>query len=257
MHAFPQAGRRATSEAVLRVLPLLLAGAALSPAAPAWASGGSHNVDDSEVEAAGRCHLEVWGTRLGERAGLINFGPGCTPKRWPRLELGGFVQPSASTGASAAGSAGPAVAADGGGVAPLFGPAVKYTFRHDDTGLGVGATGGLTYDGAAGRVEAVSGFVPLTWQVRPGVRVNLNAGAQYIRSDRELESFFGAQLEIALGRGFTLMAEHFGRSRAFAGDQLGLRWTPKSDRYDVDLVLGRRIDGASGFAFTLGVTARR
>ena len=231
------------------VLLLLLA------VGPAWASGGSHVVDDSEVEAPGHCHLELWGTYIDPRAGLVNVGPGCTHHAIPDLEIGGYVQPSLSTGASAAGAPGPG--AGGASFDALFGPALKYTLRHDSTGLGVGVDAGFTFNGSRRRMEAVSALVPVTFRVSDRVRVNLNAGGQYVRADGAVESFLGAQVEVALVRDLTFMAEHFGRSHAYAGDQLGLRWTPTGRNFDLDLVAGKRIDGVSGTALSFGITLRR
>ena len=240
-------------------LASLLSGAALLVAlcagGPARASGGSHVVDDSEAEAPGHCHLELWGTYIDPRAGLVNIGPGCTHHAVPNLEVGGYVQPSLSTGASAAGAPGPG--AGGASFDALFGPALKYTLRHDSTGLGVGVDAGFTFNGSRRRMEAVSALVPVTFRVSDRVRVNLNAGGQYVRADKAVESFLGAQVEVALGSDLTLMVEHFGRSHAFSGDQAGLRWTPKGRNFDLDLVAGRRIDGVSATAVSFGVTLRR
>ena len=245
--------RGATSAAVRRLRTLALVVAAAG-AGRAWASGGAHVVDDSEAEAAGRCHLEVWGTYLGPKANLANFGPGCTPGALPGFEIGGFLQPSRSTGAAAAGSQ---AAGGGGGVDALLGPALKYNFRHDATGLGLAAEGGLTYDATRGRMQAGTVLAAVTLTPLKRLRVNLNAGPQYIAADRRVEAFVGAQAELDLGRNVSLMLEHFGRDRGFAGDQAGLRWTPHGGAFDLDLLIGRRIDGAARRAFTVGMTVRR
>ena len=162
---------------------------------------------------------------------------------------------SLSTGASAAGAPGPG--SGGTSFDALFGPALKYTLRHASTGLGLGVDAGFTFNGSRGRMEAVSALAPVTFRLSERVRVNLNAGLQYVRADRAVESFLGAQVEVALARDVTLMAEHFGRSRAYSGDQYGLRWTPQGRNFDLDLVAGRRIDGVSGTAVSLGITLRR
>lgn len=238
-----------------RLLILALAGGACLAATAAWAEGGAHVVDDSEVETAGHCHLEVWGTYLGPKANLANFGPGCTSRALPDFEVGGFLQPSRSTGAAAAGSQASGVGS--GGVDVLLGPALKYTFRHDATGLGLAAEGGFTYDATLGRMEAGTVLAAVTLTPFKRLRVNLDAGPQYIAADRRVEAFLGAQAELDLGRNVSLMLEHFGRNRGYAGDQAGLRWTPHNGNVDFDLLAGRRIDGVARRAFTLGVTFRR
>lgn len=235
--------------------PLLLALAVLLGApAPAWGGGGAHVVDDSEVEAVGHCHLELWGTYLSPQAGLVNLGPGCTHHAIPDFEIGGFLQPSRATGAAAAGSqaAGPSAGTD-----VLLGPALKYTVRHADTGVGLAVEGGFTYDATLREMEAGTLLAAATFAPLKRVQVNLNAGPQWIAADRRVEVFLGVQTQVDLGRNVSMMVEHFGRDRGYAGDQAGLRWTPHAGNVDLDLVVGRRIDGASRRAFTLGVTYRR
>ncbi|MBE7217026.1 MAG: hypothetical protein INR64_00990 [Caulobacteraceae bacterium] len=238
-----------------RALPLLAALAGLAAASPALAGGGAHVVDDADVETAGHCHLEIWGTYLNPKANLANFGPGCTSAALPEFEIGGFVQPSRSTGAASAGSQ--ATDATGAGIDDLLGPALKYTFRPEKTGLGLAVEGGFTYDATLRQMEAGALLGVASWQATRRLQVNLNAGPQYIAADRRVETFLGAQAMVDLGRNVYLMAEHFGRTRGFAGDQAGVRWTPHNGNVDFDLVVGRRIDGVARRAFTLGVTLRR
>lgn len=228
--------------------------AAAGAASPAWASGGEHVVDDSEAETAGHCHLELWATYLSPRAGLVNLGPACTPSALPGFEIGGFLQPSRATGAAAAGSQ---TGAMGAGTDALLGPALKYTFQHDTTGLGLAVEGGFTYDASLGAWQAGSALAAVTITPLKQVRVNLNVGPQWIAADRRVEAFMGAQAEVDLGRNLSLMVEHFGRDRGFAGDQAGLRWTPHGGNVDFDLVVGRRVDGVARRAFSFGVTVRR
>lgn len=248
---FAASSTGATNGGVRRLLALALAGLI---ATPAWAGGGAHVVDDSEAETAGHCHFETWGTYLNTRAGLANFGPACTPLALPDFEIGGFVQPSRATGAAAAGSQ----AGDTGtGVDALLGPALKYTLRHESTGLGLAVEGGFTYDATLGQMQAGTALAVATFHPLKRLQVNLNAGPQWIAADRRVEAFVGAQAVLDLGRDVSLMAEHFGRERGFAGDQAGLRWTPHAGNMDLDLVIGRRIDGVARRAFSLGVTLRR
>ena len=228
--------------------------AALAACGPAWASGGAHVVDDSEAEATGHCHLELWATYLNPDAGLVNVGPACTPAALPDFEVGGFLQPSRATGAAAAGSE---AGSGGPGTDALLGPALKYTVRHDTTGLGLAVEGGFTYDATLHQMQAGTVLAAVTLTPLKRVRINLNAGPQWIAADQRVEAFLGAQAEIDLGRHVTFMLEQFGRNRGFAGNQAGLRWTPGGRNIDLDLVIGRRIDGVARRAFTLGVTVRR
>ena len=62
---------------------------------------------------------------------------------------------------------------------------------------------------------------------------------------------------MGVARDVTLMAEAFRRDGGEAGAQVGVRWNPGGGRFDLDLVAGRRIDGESPRAITLGLTLRR
>lgn len=238
----------------MRRLSLVLFVGLLAAPSAAWAGGGAHVVDDSEAEDAGHCHLEIWGTYLNPKANLANFGPGCTSRAAPDFEIGGFLQPSRATGAAAAGSqAGNA----GSGISVLLGPALKYTVRRASTGFGLAVEGGFTYDAVLGQMQAGTVLAAASFALTKRLQINLNAGPQWIAADQRAEVFTGAQAVLDLGRNVSLMAEHFGRNRGYAGDQAGVRWTPHNGNIDLDLVIGRRIDGVSRRAFSLGITLRR
>jgi hypothetical protein len=209
----------------------------------AWASGNEHVIDDAAVETPGVCHLEAWTTRFSPRQGLLNLSPACTRRAWPRLELGAGIQR--------------AWAADGTSDI-LVGPALKLNLMPEETGLGLGLAGSAAYGVRAGRLESASLLVPMTIPVSQRLRVNLNAGWSYGRiATRRSAAFYGAQIELALPHDVTLMAEGFRRGGGDPGGQLGLRWNPGGGRFDLDLVAGRRVDGESPRAVSLGITVRR
>ncbi|NGM49370.1 hypothetical protein G5B46_07115 [Caulobacter sp. 602-2] len=209
----------------------------------AWASGNEHVVDDATVETPGVCHLEAWTTRFSPRQGLVNLSPACTRKAWPRLELGAGIQH--------------AWTADGASDT-LAGPALKLNLLPEEKGLGLGLAGSAAYSVRAGRLETAGLIVPLTIPVGQRLRINLNAGWSYSRvAARRDAAFYGAQAELSLTRDLTLMAESFRRGGSRPGGQLGLRWNPAGGRFDFDFVAGRRIDGDSPRAVSLGVTVRR
>src|ERR1700754_3613737 len=70
-----------------RVLQCGLAAFVLASAA-AWAAGGGHVVEDSEVLEPGLCQVDLWVTRFDPGAGYANAAPTCTLKSLPRLEWG-------------------------------------------------------------------------------------------------------------------------------------------------------------------------
>lgn len=209
---------------------------------PVFASGNEHVVDDAAVEIPGVCHLESWVTRFAPRHGLINLSPACTRKAWPNLEIGGAVQWGSADGVSDT----------------AIGPALKYALRSEDSGVGLGLVGAGAWSVRSGRLETASLIVPVTLKLGDRVRANLNAGWSHVGADaRRGAAFHGAQIEASVARDVTLMVEAFQRDGGKAGGQLGLRWSPGGGRIDLDLVAGRRIDGVTPRALTLGLTLRR
>lgn len=225
-----------------RLFPSAIALALASFAfSPAFASGGEHVVDDATVETPGTCHLESWVTIHNRERGLLNLSPACTRRTWPRLEIGGAFQHSWD-----------------GSTLNTFGPALKLNLRPVETGVGIALITSGALNLSSGKLETASLIVPVTIPVAERVRFNLNGGWTYARaSARQHAAFYGAQVEMQVGRDFSLMGEVFGRDHGPAGTQAGLRWTPRNGRLDVDLVVGRRVDGISPRSVTLGLTLRR
>lgn len=230
------------------IVNTLILGAAINAssllvASVAWASGNEHVVDDAAVETPGVCHLEAWTTRFSPRQGLVNLSPACTRKAWPRLELGAGIQHAWASDGTAD---------------TLVGPAMKLNLLPEERGLGLGLAGSAAYSTRAGRLETASLLVPVTIPIDQRLRINLNAGWSYSRAaDRRKAAFYGVQSEISLTRDLTLMAETFRRDGGRSGGQVGLRWNPGGGRLDLDLVAGRRVDGESPRAVSLGLTMRR
>lgn len=211
-------------------------------ASPVLAAGGAHVIDDSAVETPGVCHLESWVTRYGGDHGLVNLSPACTRTVWPHLEIGGALQSTWSASASDT----------------TIGPALKFTLRSEDTGIGLGAVGNGSWSVRSGQLETANLIAPATFVVSDRVRINLNAGWSYSRASPSRNAlFYGGQAEIGLLPNTSLMIEAFRRDHGPAGGQLGLRWNPGGGRFDLDLLAGQLIDGTSRRAVTLGLTVRR
>jgi hypothetical protein len=123
---------------------------------------------------------------------------------------------------------------------------------------GMAISTAASIDTRTGRMESASVIVPLTLPVTQRLSFNLNAGYSYLRTAAHPRSiFWGGQVEAQIGREVTLMAEAFGRAGEPAGAQAGLRWNPRGGAVDVDLLVGRYVDGASPRAITVGLTVRR
>lgn len=226
------------SEWLGRMAPLALS---LGLAEGAWAAGGAHVIDDAAVEAAGVCHLEAWITRLGPGRGVASASPACTPHAWPQVELGvGLAHLEDEEDAT------------------TVGPAIKLNLRPVEHGLGVSLAAAGAWNVRSGRLETAGVTAPLTLQAGERLRFNLNGGWLYARGgDHQHMAFAGAQVEVQVFSTVTVMAEAFGRDRGLPGAQVGLRWTRRQGDLDLDLLVGRRVDGVAHTAVTVGLTVRR
>jgi hypothetical protein len=219
--------------------------ALLWPVAQAIAAGGAHIVDDSEVETPGVCHLETWVTRFVPGDGYLNLAPACTAEKMPFLEIGAAFQHYWDEVVNS----------------QLFGPAMKVNLRKDTTGVGVGLGLNAGMDLKTGELGLASLIMLVTLPIDEKVKVNLNAGWSYLRTDVANALFWGAQVEAKVAWDVSLMVEVFGRApNGVVGTQMGLRYTPtmggKEGWIDFDLLAGSYFDSVSARFFTLGVTVR-
>jgi len=215
------------------------------PSPQAIAAGGAHIVDDSEVETPGTCHLETWVTRFMPGDGYLNLAPACTVEKMPFLEMGLAFQHYWDQTVNA----------------ELFGPAFKINFQPETKGVGVGL--GLTTGTnlRTGELGLASLIALVTIPIDQKVKVNLNAGWSYLKSDVPNALFWGGQFEAKVAWDVSLMVEVFGRApNGLVGTQMGLRYTPtmngKEGWLDFDLLAGSYFDQVSSRFFTLGVTVR-
>ncbi|MBV1686763.1 hypothetical protein KRR38_03515 [Novosphingobium sp. G106] len=206
---------------------------------PAIAAGGAHVVDDVDVETPGRCHVETWVTE-DQGHGLADLSPACTPAALQSVEIGAVLIHSW----------------DGQSITTA-GPAVKVNLRSTQKGIGLAASFGATWNLRSGRLDTASVTVPITFTVSSKTRFNLNLGYSYSATSKDRHSpFWGGQIETQLGTDLSAMVEGFGRETGPAGAQAGLRWNPGHGDLDVDLLVGRYVDGSSPRSATLGVTIR-
>lgn len=206
---------------------------------PAFAAGGAHVVDDVDVETPGRCHVETWVTD-DQGHGLADLSPACTPAALPSVEIGAALIHSWD-----------------GRSTTTAGPAVKVKLRSAEKGIGLAASFGASWNLRSGRLDSVSVTMPVTLTISATTRFNLNLGYSYSATSRDRHSpFWGGQIETDLGADLSAMAEGFGRETGPVGAQAGLRWNPGHGDLDVDLLVGRYVDGSSPRSATLGVTIR-
>jgi hypothetical protein len=215
-------------------------GVAVLASTPAFASGGEHVIDDASVETPGTCHLESWVSLHGHGRGLLNLSPACTPKVWPRLELGAALQHSSD-----------------GGSLTTFGPAFKLNLRPLESGVGFALVASTALRVRSGKLEAASLIMPVSVPISEGMTFNLSGGWTYLRGrSRRQAAFYGAQIETRVRGDWSLMAEVFRRGHDPSGAQTGVRWTPHGGHIDFDLVVGHRTDGVNTHSISFGLTLR-
>lgn len=206
----------------------------------ARAAGGPHVVDDSEPETPGVCHFETWVSPSLSGGGYVNESPACTMTKIPWLQLGAAYQhfwgPTFN--------------------GPIFGPAAKINFRHEDSGLGVGLGLNSGVNLQTGELATASTLMLVTVPIDDKVRFNFNAGWSYVNSDTPNSFFYGGQFEAEVGGDILLMIEAFGRAANSPGTQMGLRYTPHGGPFDFDLLVANYFGAVNTQVVTFGVTIR-
>ncbi len=224
---------------------LLCLSALGAPGSAAWAAGGAHIVDDSEVVDPGTCQLDTWVSKFddGGGGGYFNVTNACTLKDVPKLQVGAQFQHLWSAGI------------DG---IQVLGPQAKINFQPEDTGVGIGLIFNSGVALQTGLLETASLLIPVTIPLNDRVRFNFNAGWSYIRiGDFPDALFYGAQVEAKIGwQDISLMVELFGREPGFTGTQMGVRWRPGDAAISFDLLAGSFFDTVNAKFVTVGVTVR-
>ncbi|TFU03816.1 hypothetical protein EUV02_11815 [Polymorphobacter arshaanensis] len=209
-------------------------------AQPLRAAGNAHIVDDSAVAAPGSCYVDSWYNRFGSDSGSVQITPGCTPASLPNVELSGYVVTGWQGGTSLTGI----------GLSP------KFKLRDESTGLGIALSPSVAIGLDSGTIDFASLIVPVTIPASATIRLNVNAGLQWLRADDTYAGFFGGQIEVMALPNLMLMAEGFTRTIGKAGLQAGVRWTPGGGSVDIELLAGRYIDSFTPSSVTLGMTIR-
>ncbi|MDB5702452.1 MAG: hypothetical protein JWL66_2651 [Sphingomonadales bacterium] len=212
---------------------------AMASANSAWAAGGAHVVDDSEVETPGSCHVETSVARLQANAALAVISPACTPELLPNLELGFSAAYNATTGHTNL----------------AIGPAIKWQLRSSSSGLGFAIDASLAWGSANHRIENASFIVPISVPLGEGLTANLDAGTVWARADVRAAGFLGAQLVWQERTDLGLMMETFDRTGGAVGVQSGVRWNPNPNT-DFDLLVSHEFDGSAHANATVGLTKR-
>lgn len=253
----PTARTRATSRALCRpqlLLAFAVAGFALplglAPLAPAHAAGGAFIVDDSEIAGTGNCKVESFGAFADNHDILLSSTPACVFNIFQPVEIGTQFQRFRF-----------------GGVwdTSLTMRAKTNFVSIDKGGLGVAASGGLTYDLNTGEYLGAFVNLPVSIKVNDQWQINLNVGSFYDNPNNLLWLTWGAGFEWNfVPKTFTLLGEVFGQLghrdplNSAVSDpraQIGLRYNPR-ENIDIDLIYGRNVTGVDANWITLGLNVR-
>lgn len=236
--------------------PVLFAAAWLLAPAHALAAGGAFAVDDAEVGNPGECKVESWASFAGNRDMAAVVSPACVVNLGIPAELGGSIVRARSGDVWVSGG----------------GPKGKINLVPvENGGFGIGLAGAAGWDFSTGQYTGNIVYVPVTFQVRDGFRINVNGGWQYDAVERLSYAYWGAGFEWNLFKPITLIGEVYGLAGSLppveAGDppapnsireprmQVGLRFTPQ-EKIDIDVIWGRNITGENAHWLTVGVNLR-
>ena len=213
---------------------LLLAGAALCGAAPSFAAGGHHSVDDAAVLKQGECEAESWFTRSDDRDRLLHAGLNCGLLGW--LELGAASEYARdATNASQT----------------AWGLQAKVAHAVSDS-FSIGAVILPAWQARTHPHYAGSTLLALaTWSVHETVAVHLNLGMDFVHQGAD-SNRGGISAEWSPAPAWSLVAErykeqdtHFARG--------GVRWLP-AEGWQVDHSRAHRVSGPNPSQWTVGLT---
>ena len=235
----PLAKRRALQRNLVFIgltLALLLAIALLSKA---QAAGGPYVVDDGAINAPGECNIDAWFS-ANRHAGSTHsetLSPACTFSGLPSVQWGTALS-----------------RADG---ETQVNPQLKaQVLQRESLEIAVAAGAHVALD----RRHAFDGAdlnIPLTWQPLQSLRLNLNAGWTHAYDDGEQNHrlTWGSGFEYQLAPALTLIGERYGQRGGDQAWQAGPR-LHLGGFVDVDLIVGRSLNGDRDQWLTTGATVR-
>lgn len=220
------------------------------------AAGGAFAVEDAEIGKPGDCKVESWASFATNHNLVAVTSPACVVNFGMPVEVGGqFERSRADSVWETTG-----VLKGKANLIPVEGHA-----------FGLAIMGGGIWDLRTGASNGGFINVPVTFQVRENVRINLNGGWHYDRADRTHSAIWGASVEWNFVKPVTLIAEVYGeygnlplaeegeaptaRATREPRAQIGLRITPH-DNVDIDLIWGHNIRGENAHWMTVGLNLR-
>jgi hypothetical protein len=214
----------------------------------ARAAGTAFAVDTSEVSETGSCKIESWYSAASNQDAFATINPSCVVDLFGRaIEIGAqFARQRADEE-----------------WATSITPKVRTKLIPTAIGsFGLAIAGGASFDAATGETTSVFAYAPATLRLSEVMRININAGWLLDNTTDRNYLTWGIGYDWKLTNVITLTLEAFGQ----AGDsevstvteprfQAGLRYRPV-DRFSIDLIYGRNINGENANWITLATTIR-
>lgn len=232
------------TQAVASALAVMALAAAASRAE---AAGTAFAVDTAEVGDPGNCKVETWVSVAGNSDHLVTANPSCIVGLWTTTEISLQVQRSR---------------ADDEWSTSLTPKAKSRMLPTQIGAFGFAAATGFSVDPHAKEVTSVFGYIPATLRLSEIVRINVNGGWLLDREADRNFATYGLGLDWRMTETLTYTIETFGQIAAHVEApetwprfQTGLRYRPV-DRFSMDFIYGRNINGENSNWFTVGSTIR-
>ena len=232
-----------------RCAALAIAAAALGVPSHAWAAGAAYQVDTMEISEAGACKVESWLSWASNRDFVGAVSPACSVPFVRPLELSAQFNRSRTDDEWATAAT----------------PKVKLGLVPSAIGKpGLALTSTASFDLVTGENTAVTFAAPVTLRLSEVVRINVNGGWLWDRTVDRHYLTYGIGIDWRTPDNvWTLTAEVFGQTGASTEVasvaqprfQAGLRWRP-IDRWNVDVIYGRNIQGENAHWITLATVIR-
>jgi hypothetical protein len=243
----PMAGSTTRMQGLFAALAIAVA--AIIVPSHAWAAGAAYQVDTVEISEAGACKVESWLSGASNKDFIGAVSPTCSVPFVRPLEL------STQFNRSRAGDEWATSAT----------PKVKVNLISSAIGTpGLAISGTASFDLITGENTSVAIVAPVTLRLSEVVRINVNGGWLWDRTVDRQYLTYGIGVDWRTPDNvWTLTAEVFGQTGATAEFasitqprfQTGLRWRP-IDRWNVDVIYGRNIQGENAHWVTLATIIR-
>ena len=213
----------------------------------AKSAGTAYNVDTAEVGDPGNCKVEAWTSWARNSDGLATAIPSCIVDTFTPTELSlQTIRARADNEWSTS-----------------MTPLAKFKLVPTAIGsIGFSIATGATYNLTAQEASSVFAYIPATLRLSETVRINVNAGWLQDRTVDKHYTTYGLGLDWRFTDTLTLTLETFGQagspetpSAVRPRFQGGVRYRPV-DRFSVDFIYGRNINGENSDWFTVSTAIR-